>query len=37
MKLDVLFIYYNQEYPELRAVRLLNIPYVLFECSHDFG
>lgn len=26
-----LFIYYNQEYPELRAMRLLNIPFVLFD------
>lgn len=26
-----LFIYYNQEYPELRAMKLLNIPFVLFD------
>lgn len=26
-----LSIYYNQEYPELRATKLLNIPFVLFD------
>ena len=26
-----LFIYYNQEYPEWRAMRLLSIPFVLFD------
>ena len=26
-----LFIYYNQEYPELRAMKLLNIPFVLVD------